>query len=60
MSVASNLSYGMPKGPSEVKLKQVVELLGIGDLLDRRPHNLSGGEKQRVSIGRALLAALDG
>ncbi len=56
MSVASNLSYGMPKGASEVKLKQVVELLGIGDLLDRRPHNLSGGEKQRVSIGRALLA----
>jgi molybdate transport system ATP-binding protein len=34
----------------------VVELLGIGDLLQRRPAQLSGGEKQRVAIGRALLA----
>ncbi len=34
----------------------VVELLGIGGLLDRRPESLSGGEKQRVAIGRALLA----
>jgi molybdate transport system ATP-binding protein len=35
---------------------QVVDLLGIGALLGRRPANLSGGEKQRVAIGRALLA----
>lgn len=34
----------------------VVELLGIGHLLERRPAQLSGGEKQRVAIGRALLA----
>jgi molybdate transport system ATP-binding protein len=34
-----------------------VDLLGIGHLLDRRPGTLSGGEKQRVAIGRALLAA---
>ena len=34
----------------------VVELLGIGELLQRRPAQLSGGEKQRVAIGRALLA----
>lgn len=34
----------------------VVELLGIGDLLQRRPAQLSGGEMQRVAIGRALLA----
>ncbi len=31
-------------------------MLGIGDLLDRRPDTLSGGERQRVAIGRALLA----
>ena len=37
-------------------LAHVVELLGIGDLLQRRPAQLSGGEKQRVAIGRALLA----
>src|SRR5207244_9923189 len=35
---------------------QVIELLGIEALLPRRPANLSGGEKQRVAIGRALLA----
>ena len=34
-------------------------LLGIGDLLNRRPHHLSGGEKQRVAIGRALLTNPD-
>jgi molybdate transport system ATP-binding protein len=35
----------------------VVDLLGIGHLIDRRPRALSGGEKQRVAIGRALLAS---
>jgi molybdate transport system ATP-binding protein len=35
---------------------RVVDLLGIGHLLDRRPGALSGGEKQRVAIGRALLS----
>jgi molybdate transport system ATP-binding protein len=35
----------------------VVDLLGIGPLLDRRPGRLSGGEKQRVAIGRALIAS---
>jgi molybdate transport system ATP-binding protein len=34
----------------------VIELLGLGELLRRRPRTLSGGEKQRVAIGRALLA----
>jgi molybdate transport system ATP-binding protein len=34
-----------------------VALLGLGTLLDRRPPTLSGGEKQRVAIGRALLAS---
>src|SRR5262245_3357601 len=37
-------------------LDGVVDLLGIGALLERRPGRLSGGEKQRVAIGRALLA----
>ena len=35
----------------------MVELLGIGDLLERRPAGLSGGEKSRVAIGRALIAS---
>jgi molybdate transport system ATP-binding protein len=36
---------------------RVVELLGLRELLERRPGNLSGGEKQRVAIGRALLSS---
>jgi molybdate transport system ATP-binding protein len=40
-----------------IKLDQVVELLGIENLLYRRPAKLSGGEKQRVAIGRALLTS---
>ncbi|WP_341861565.1 molybdenum ABC transporter ATP-binding protein [Gymnodinialimonas sp. 57CJ19] len=53
MSVRANLSYGM-RG---AEMGPVVEMLGIGDLLDRRPGALSGGEAQRVAIGRALLSA---
>ena len=59
LTVRQNLLYGRwfarePSSPGEVE--HVVDLLGIGDLLARRPANLSGGEKQRVAIGRALLA----
>lgn len=53
MSVRANLSYGM-RGEG---MDPVVEMLGIEDLLDRRPGALSGGEAQRVAIGRALLSA---
>ena len=57
MSVATNLRFGMRRAPpGTVTFEEVVELLGIGALLDRRPHTLSGGERQRVAIGRALLA----
>ena len=57
MSVATNLRFGMRRARAgTVRFDEVVELLGIGALLDRRPHTLSGGERQRVAIGRALLA----
>jgi molybdate transport system ATP-binding protein len=39
-----------------VEFDRIVDLLGIGPLLDRRPGDLSGGETQRVAIGRALLS----
>ncbi len=58
LSVQSNLTYGMRLVPSSerfVAFDQVVDMLGIGHLLKRRPSKLSGGEKQRVAIGRALL-----
>ncbi|MCC1491137.1 molybdenum ABC transporter ATP-binding protein [Cognatishimia sp. F0-27] len=62
LTVRQNLRYGAwfaPRGVRRENLARVVELLGIGGLLDRRPVALSGGEKQRVAIGRALLSAPD-
>jgi molybdate transport system ATP-binding protein len=59
MSVQKNLLYGnkLAKGRAEIaSFDLVVDILGIGSLLGRRPAELSGGEKQRVAIGRALLA----
>jgi molybdate transport system ATP-binding protein len=58
VSVKSNLHYGrklVPAGEPLIDYDRVVDLLGIGHLLRRRPGDLSGGEKQRVAIGRALL-----
>lgn len=60
LSVRANLTYGMHLTPAAerfIHLDQVVDLLGIGHLLNRRPAGLSGGEKQRVAIGRALLTS---
>lgn len=60
LAVRGNLTYGMrlqPKSERYMEFDQVVELLGLESLLDRRPAKLSGGEKQRVAIGRALLCS---
>ncbi|MDP5307396.1 molybdenum ABC transporter ATP-binding protein [Paracoccus spongiarum] len=60
LSVRQNLRYGRwfaPRAARGPDMARVVEMLGIGPLLDRRPGALSGGEKSRVAIGRALLAA---
>jgi molybdate transport system ATP-binding protein len=61
LTVRQNLLYGRWFAPRARvapgdDLERVVHLLGIGGLLERRPGRLSGGEKQRVAIGRALLA----
>ncbi|MBV8189195.1 MAG: molybdenum ABC transporter ATP-binding protein [Alphaproteobacteria bacterium] len=61
LSVRRNLLYGRwftrhDGNGAATGLEAVVALLGIGHLLERRPGSLSGGEKQRVAIGRALLA----
>ena len=53
MSVQRNLLYGVHSDAS--RLGEISELLGIDHLLTRMPGKLSGGEKQRVAIGRALL-----
>jgi len=59
MSVAQNLLYGQRFGGrganGGASLAEVIDLLRIGGLLDRRPADLSGGEKQRAAIARALV-----
>lgn len=59
MSVRGNLLYGWRLAPVSrrwMDVDEAVGFLGIGHLLDRPPHTLSGGEGQRVAIGRALLS----
>ena len=60
LRVRANLDYGLKRVarrlPQPVRFDDVVALLGLQTLLERRPHELSGGEKQRVALGRALLA----
>jgi molybdate transport system ATP-binding protein len=60
LTVAQNLAYGrwfVPKAERYADRGLVLSLLGLTDLLARAPARLSGGEKQRVAIGRALLAS---
>jgi molybdate transport system ATP-binding protein len=59
LSVTRNLLFGRlfsRQAPGGVSLTEVVTLLGLSHLLDRGVGNLSGGEKQRIAIGRALLS----
>jgi molybdate transport system ATP-binding protein len=59
LTIAGNLRYGLKRAarrPQFIGFEEVVALLGLGALLERRPHRLSGGERQRVALGRALLS----
>ncbi len=60
MTVARNLGYGlrvrkMPKDVIDERVNKVAKLLGLEDLLERRPGALSGGQRQRVAMGRAIV-----
>ena len=60
LRVRANLTYGMrllPESQRRHTLDEVADMLGIEQLLDRHTAALSGGETQRVAIGRALLAS---
>jgi multiple sugar transport system ATP-binding protein len=60
MSVRKNIGYGLkvrrtPKAEARRRVEEVAALLGLEDLLDRRPAQLSGGQRQRVAMGRAIV-----
>jgi multiple sugar transport system ATP-binding protein len=60
MTVRQNLGYGLrarktPKAEIARRVGEVAELLGLADLLERRPAQLSGGQRQRVAMGRAIV-----
>jgi multiple sugar transport system ATP-binding protein len=60
LSVRGNLGFGLrlrrvEKAARERRVHEVADVLGLGDLLDRRPGALSGGQRQRVAMGRAIV-----
>jgi multiple sugar transport system ATP-binding protein len=60
MTVRQNLGYGLrarktPKNEIAQRVGEVAELLGLADLLERKPAQLSGGQRQRVAMGRAIV-----
>jgi len=60
MNVRKNLLFAtkyIPKGKQVIEFTELVNLLELNSLLEKRPKQLSGGEKQRVAIGRALLSS---
>ncbi|MDM7932709.1 ABC transporter ATP-binding protein [Tabrizicola sp.] len=60
MNVRKNISYplvsqGMPKAQVQAKVAEVARILGIADILDKPVGGLSGGDRQRVALGRAIV-----
>lgn len=60
MTVAENLSFPLrvsktPRDQIDSRIREVSSLLGLADLMDRKPSQLSGGQRQRVAMGRAIV-----
>lgn len=60
MTVAENMAYslrlkGVPKKERRHKVEEIAQILGLDQVLDRKPGELSGGQKQRVAMGRAIV-----
>jgi multiple sugar transport system ATP-binding protein len=60
MSVYDNMAFGlklrkMPKAEIDNRVKEAADILGLTNLLDRKPKALSGGQRQRVAVGRAIV-----
>lgn len=60
MTIRENLSFGLrnlkkPKDYIEQKVREAATILGLEDMLERKPRELSGGQRQRVAVGRAIV-----
>ena len=60
MSVYDNMAFGLklrktPKDEIDRRVKEAADILGLANLLDRKPKALSGGQRQRVAVGRAIV-----
>ena len=60
MTVRDNMAFGLklrktPKDDIERRVKEAANILGLGELLERKPKALSGGQRQRVAVGRAIV-----
>ena len=62
LSVAENIGFSLemrnvPKAERAEKVREAARILGLEDMLKRRPGQLSGGQRQRVAMGRAIVAS---
>src|SRR6185295_5802041 len=61
LSVAENIVFGLrvrgvSRAERDARLKRVADIVGLSQLLDRKPSQLSGGQRQRVALGRSIIA----
>ncbi len=60
MNIRDNMGFGLkirqlPKTEIDARVQEAADILGLNDLLDRKPKELSGGQRQRVAVGRAIV-----
>ena len=65
MTVYKNMAFALklrkiPKAEIDRRVREAAKILGIAELLDRKPKALSGGQRQRVAVGRAIVRAAQG
>ncbi len=56
MSVRGNLEFALRKGADRHRVTELIEMMGLGEMQQRKPASLSGGQQQRVALARALAA----